>query len=101
MAHPSQASGALGPGNYAFRAHYNGDANFDASTSACEPFHVSTAGTTTETELHNNANEAVIPLDSAVALGTNVHDQATVTETNPGARPDGERDVHVLHEQHL
>ena len=89
VAHPSQASGALGPGNYAFRAHYNGDANFDASTSACEPFHVSTAGTTTDTELHNNANEAMIPLDSAVALGTNVHDQATVSETNPAQDPTG------------
>ena len=101
VAHPSQASGALGPGNYAFRAHYNGDANFDASTSACEPFHVSTAGTTTDTELHNNANEAMIPLDSAVALGTNVHDQATVSETNPDPRSDRDRDVHVLHERHV
>src|SRR5262249_56127038 len=33
VAHPSDASGALAAGNYAFRAHYNGDTNFDASTS--------------------------------------------------------------------
>ena len=34
------------------------------------------------TELHNNASEAVIPLGSSVALGTNVHDKATVTSAN-------------------
>ena len=89
VAHPSDASGALAAGDYAFRAHYNGDGNFDASTSACEPFHVSSAGTTTATELHNNANETVIPLDSSVALGTNVHDQATVTDANPTQDPTG------------
>jgi uncharacterized repeat protein (TIGR01451 family) len=90
VAHPSDASGALAAGDYAFRAHYNGDSNFDASTSSCEPFHVSTAGTTTDTELHNNANEAVIALGSSVALGTNVHDKATVTDANPSADPTGD-----------
>ena len=34
VAHPSQASGALAAGDYGFRAHYNGDDNFDVSTSA-------------------------------------------------------------------
>ena len=61
---------------------YNGDGNFAGSTSACEPFHVNTAPSTTVTELHNNASEAVIPLGSSVALGTNVHDKATVTSAN-------------------
>ena len=74
-------------GDYAFRAHYNGDGNFDASTSACEPFHVNTAASTTATELHNNANETVIPLGSSVALGTNVHDKATVTRRTTRLRP--------------
>src|SRR5438045_4720044 len=58
---------------YAFRAHYNGDANFDASTSACEPFHVNTAASSTATELHNNANEAVIPLGSSVRKSTRLN----------------------------
>ena len=62
---------------------------------------MSSAGTTTVTELHNNANEAVIPLDSSVALGTNVHDQATVSDDESRPRSDRGRDVHVLHEQHL
>ena len=88
VAHPSQASGALQTGDYAFRATYNGDGNFDASTSACEPFHVNKAASTTATELHNNATEAVIALNSSVALGTNVHDKATVSrhELRPSTR---------------
>ena len=90
VAHPSQASGALAAGDYGFRATYNGDANFTASTSACEPFHVNTAASTTATELHNNADETVIPLSSAVALGTNVHDKATVTEANAAFDPTGD-----------
>src|SRR5262249_49921003 len=90
VAHPSDASGALVTGDYAFRAHYNGDDNFDQSTSSCEPFHVSTAGTTTDTELHNNANEDVIQIGSSVALGANLHDQATVSDANPAADPTGD-----------
>lgn len=39
---------------------------------------------TVTTELHNNASEAVIPLSSSVALGTNVHDKATVGGTSNG-----------------
>src|SRR3954451_18094285 len=87
IAHPSTASGALAAGDYSFQAHYNGDANFDASTSPCEPFHVNTAGSTTATELHNNASETVIGLGSSVALGTGAHDQASVTDANPAFDP--------------
>ncbi len=80
----------LPAGDYAFRAHYNGDSNFDASTSSCEPFHVNTAASSTATELHNNANETVIALSSSVALGTNVHDKATVSEGNAAFDPTGD-----------
>src|SRR5439155_890495 len=90
VAHPSQASGALAAGDYAFRAHYNGDTNFDPSTSDCEPFHVNTASSSTATELHNNASEAVIAIGSSVALGTNVHDKATVSENNGAFDPTGD-----------
>jgi uncharacterized repeat protein (TIGR01451 family) len=44
VAHPSQASGALAAGDYGFQAHYNGDDNFDPSTSPCEPFTVISPG---------------------------------------------------------
>ncbi|MFL6007695.1 MAG: Ig-like domain repeat protein [Gaiellaceae bacterium] len=90
VAHPSAASGALAAGDYSFQGHYNGDGNFDASTSDCETFHVNTAASTTATQLHNNANEAVIALDSSVALGTSVHDKATVSDGNASFDPSGE-----------
>ena len=79
-----------GAGNYAFRARYNGDENFDPSTSPCEPFHVNKAAASTATELHNNANEAVIPLGSSVEVGTNAHDKATVTDGNAVFDPTGD-----------
>jgi len=41
VAHPSDTSGPLGAGSYAFRAHYKGDSNYSESTSACEPLTVS------------------------------------------------------------
>ena len=37
VAHPSQSRGPLAAGSYSFRAHYNGDANYLAGDSACEP----------------------------------------------------------------
>jgi Divergent InlB B-repeat domain/Bacterial Ig-like domain (group 3) len=40
VAHPSDTSGPLGAGSYAFRAHYSGDSNYSESTSACEPLTV-------------------------------------------------------------
>src|SRR4051812_5536670 len=89
VAHPSTASGALAAGDYSFQGHYNGDTNFAASTSPCEPFHVNTAASTTATELHNNAGDAVIALNSSVALGTNVHDKATVSDANTAFDPTG------------
>src|SRR5215213_1760506 len=90
VAHPSDPSGSLKSGAYAFQAHYNGDDNFDPSTSPCEPFHASTAATTTVTELHNDTNDAVIGLGSSVPLGTNVHDKAVVSDVNPAFDPAGD-----------
>ena len=42
VAHPSAAQSITGAGSYAFKARYNGDANYDASVSACENFTVTT-----------------------------------------------------------
>ena len=41
-AHPSTAATGLTAGYYGFRARYNGDTNYTASVSACEPFYVTT-----------------------------------------------------------
>jgi uncharacterized repeat protein (TIGR01451 family) len=75
----------LVPGNYGFKATVAGDANYLGQTGACEPFSVAQATTTTVTAIHN-ANHDVV---TTVALGTTVHDAATVTSTNSTAKPTG------------
>jgi hypothetical protein len=42
VAHASTVATGLTAGNYAFRAKYNGDGNYNTSLSDCEPFYVST-----------------------------------------------------------
>src|SRR4029078_11809624 len=79
VAHPSDAETNLAAGRYDLQAHFNGDANYGESTSACEPFSVNTKSTTTATEIHNNADHAVIANGTALDLGSSVHDKATVS----------------------
>jgi uncharacterized repeat protein (TIGR01451 family) len=90
VAHPSDAQGPLAAGSYGFKATYSGDANYDGSTGACEPLHVNTAASSTATQLHSDATEAVIPIGGSVAPGTNVHDQAMVTDSIAGLDPTGD-----------
>jgi hypothetical protein len=40
VAHPSNNEMPLAAGDYAFKAHYSGDGNYNASDSACEPLEV-------------------------------------------------------------
>ena len=81
-------------GTYRWIASYTGNLpNTLAKAGACndanETSVVNPAPSSTVTELHNNASEAVIPLGSSVALGTNVHDKATVSDTVAGVNPTG------------
>ena len=76
VAHPSDDQGPLAAGAYSFKAHYNGDSNYEESTSDCEPLTVNKADTQTATEIHKNpAHDPV----TAVALGSTVHDRAAVS----------------------
>ena len=79
VAHPSTAFGPLAAGSYSFRATYNGDVNYSASTGPCEPLSVTTAGTSTATTIHNVTNHNVGV--TSVPLGSTVDDSATVTGT--------------------
>jgi hypothetical protein len=81
VADPSQAQGPLAAGSYSFRAVYNGDSNYGASTSGCEPFTVNKANTSTATDVHDADHHVV----TSVPLGSTVHDKATVTGTAFGA----------------
>ena len=76
VAHPSSSEGPLNAGSYSFKAHYNGDANNNAVDSACEPLTVTKLNTTTTTQVHNPAHADIT--GQSVALGTTIHDSATV-----------------------
>src|SRR5205823_6014520 len=80
----SAETAGLGAGNYSYQATYSGDGNYSGSTGACEPFTVNPATTTTATVVKDNASPANV-VDSGshkAALGTKVHDTATVTSGN-------------------
>ena len=74
----SIATGALGAGNHVFRATVASNANYEGATSAPEPFVVDKAQLAVSTTVHDAAHE-VIADNEHVALGTNAHDNATVT----------------------
>src|SRR5207244_3911009 len=75
VAHPSASQGPLSAGSYSFIAHYNGDPNYTATDSPCEPLEVTALTPTAPTEIHN-ASHAVV---TSVPAGATVHDKATVS----------------------
>src|SRR2546426_474683 len=70
VAHPSASQGRLSAGSYSFIAHYNGDLNYTATDSPCEPLEVTALTPTALTEIHNASHNVVV----AVPAGTTVHD---------------------------
>src|SRR5262249_47797039 len=70
----SVTEGRLGAGDYPFAAAFAGDANYNAATSADEPFTVDKGTLTVNTTMHNAADNSVIPNGSHVALGTSAYD---------------------------
>ena len=83
VAHPSNTTVVTATG-LAFRAHYNGDATYNASDGACEPLTALQLDSSTVTEIHD-ANHFVV---TSVPVGATVHDKATVTG-DPYAVPTG------------
>src|SRR5262249_46792053 len=81
----SQDTLALVPGTYGFIATVADDNNYVGKSGDCEPFTVAQATTTTVTAIHD-ANHDVV---TEVALGTIVHDSATVTSQNSAQTPGG------------
>src|SRR5262249_54419843 len=74
----AQAQGPLAAGSYSFQARYSGDSNYNPSTSDCEPLTINKANTSTSTDIHNAAHQII----TSAALGSTVHDSASVTSSN-------------------
>src|SRR5207244_2358965 len=74
VAHPSASQGPLSAGSYSFIAHYNGDLNYTATDSPCEPLTVTALTPTALTEIHDASHTPVV----TVPAGTTVHDKATL-----------------------
>ena len=75
----SSSEGPLMAGSYSFKAVYSGDSNYLGSTGACEPLTVNKASSATVTTVQQGGSAV-----TAVALGTSVTDQATVSGTGAG-----------------
>jgi len=71
----SSSTGPLAAGDYSFRASYSGNANYNGSTSPCEPFTVNQGTVTVDTEIHNDVADGTAV--TSVPLGTSVHDHAS------------------------
>src|SRR2546427_828423 len=74
VAHPSASQGPLSAGSYSFIAHYNGDPNYTATDSPCEPLEVTALTPTFFNETPTANNNALAPLPALPTL----HDKATL-----------------------
>jgi len=76
----------LAAGNYTFKAAFSGDANYNAAISADEPLSIGQGGSMTSTIIKDSTNTAIV---NPAALGTTVHDTATVSVLAGGPAPTG------------
>src|SRR5256886_5615072 len=67
VAHPSASQGPLSAGSYSFIAHYNGDPNYTATDSPCEPLTVTDRKPTRLTSSHSQSSSAVISVPAGTA----------------------------------
>ena len=74
----SSETAALAAGSYSYQAVYSGDGNYTGSTGACEPFKIAQAGSATATVVKDH-NGGTVDVANPAALGSKVHDTATVT----------------------
>ena len=84
VAHPSDSE-TVPAGGGSFKAHYNGDATYNAADAACEPLSATKLTPQVVTTIHDAAHNAV----TSAPIGSAVHDEATVTGTQAGGMPTG------------
>src|SRR2546422_2657909 len=73
VAHPSASQGPLSAGSYSFIAHYNGDPNYTATDSPCEPLEVTALTPTALTEIHNASHTVVRSVQPATEVQSQPH----------------------------
>jgi hypothetical protein len=76
----SNTEHTLAAGSYAFRATYNGDSNYNTSTSSCEPFSVKAGNSTTKTVVFDASTNA--PWAGTESPPASAYDTATVTTSD-------------------
>src|SRR5207249_433938 len=76
----SSATSALAAGSYSYQAAYNGNANYNTATGACEPFTVNQAGSSTSSLVKDGTT--TVDNTTHAALGDQVHDTSSVSSLN-------------------
>jgi uncharacterized repeat protein (TIGR01451 family) len=89
----SSETAALAAGTYSYQATYNGNDNYTAKTSACEPFSVGKATPSVTTTLKNAADDSTIDNDSTIDFGSSVYDTAALGNKVEGLSFDGKATV--------
>ena len=90
----SSETDPLAAGSYSYQAVYSGDNNYATSTGPCEPFKIAQASSSTDTVVKDHGGNVVDAANPA-ALGSQVHDTATVTSGNDSFTPSGTVTYHL------
>ncbi len=83
----SADSSALAAGSYSYKASVAGDSNYLGDDSDCENFTVDKAQLTASTQVHNASHSDIT--GTAIAIGSVVHDFASVSGGVAGFTPSG------------
>ncbi|MFH1229297.1 MAG: hypothetical protein V1678_02635 [Candidatus Aenigmatarchaeota archaeon] len=73
-----------GAGVYSYKVDYSGDANYKSSTGTCEPVTITKSQLDVSTLIHDSQEDVI---EGPVALGSTVHDYASVTGLVSGFTP--------------
>jgi hypothetical protein len=79
VAHPSSSFVLLGAGSYSFQAAYQGDSNYDKSTSPCEPFTIAKAKPGISTTPNPTSGSVGVTLNDSATLSSGFNPTGTIT----------------------
>src|SRR5258706_4822982 len=79
VAHPSTAEGPLSAGAYSFKAHYNGDVNYNSSDAVCEPLSVTKVDPSINTTPNPGSGDYGTTLNDSALLSGGINPTGSVT----------------------